>query len=72
MIDFMLTIISEKQTGHTRLLILNGIPELKYEKAVSVDGAVYPMITVHGLKQAVAISCKESEPSMIGKNVEFM
>ena len=68
----MLTIISEKQTGNTRLLITSEIPKLKHENRISVDGILYPMISVHGLKQAVAISCKETVPSMIGKKIEFV
>ena len=68
----MLSIISEKQTGHTRLLILDAAPSLTNEQRVCIDDKVYPMITVHGLKQAVAVSCKQSEPSMIGKSIEFI
>ena len=68
----MMSIISAKHTGHTRLLILDDVPVLKAEHRVSIDGKIYPLIPVHSLKQAVAIPCQQAEPSMIGKTIEFI
>ena len=62
-------IIDEKQTGKTRLLILDNRPAL-LSNTVIIDDNTYEALIVYDLKNAIAIICNASVNSMIGKELK--
>lgn len=62
-------ILDEKQTGKTRLLILDKKPSLLSD-TVLIGNNTYKALTVYDLKNAIAVICNENTKSMIGEELK--